>query len=98
MVIQFQFDVSDSVIVFFHFFKLFSFSSSFCLLSMSVKIWKIIAIQKMSTKTALMLFIEIAILSGDSQSHQFVHPVNEKIKVKNWCQNHGILLAMVFHR
>ena len=45
-----------------------------------------------------MLFIEIAILSVDKPNHQLVHPVREKINVKNWCQNHGIQLATLFHR
>ena len=45
-----------------------------------------------------MLFIEIAILSGDKPNHQFVHHVNENMKVKNWCQNPGILFAKVFHQ
>jgi hypothetical protein len=50
---------------------------------MSEKIWKIMAIQKIKTRKALILFIEIAILSGDKPNHQLVHPVREKIKVKN---------------
>jgi hypothetical protein len=50
---------------------------------MSENIWKMIAIQKIRTNTALILFIEIAILSEDKPNHQLVHPVREKIKVKN---------------
>jgi hypothetical protein len=53
------------------------------LLSIRANSWKIIAIQKIRTNVALILFIEIAILSGDNQNHQFVHPVKEKTKVKN---------------
>ena len=99
IVIQFQFDNSVLLIVFFHFFNSdssFSFFAS--LLFISANIWKIIAIQKIRTNVALILFIEIAILSDDNPNHQLVHPVREKINVKNWCQAHGILLARVFHR
>jgi hypothetical protein len=42
-----------------------------------------IAIQNISTKKALRLFIEIAILSDDNPNHPLVHPVKEKINVKN---------------
>jgi len=42
-----------------------------------------IAIQKMRTNVALILFMEMAILSEDNPNHQFVHPVKEKTKVKN---------------
>ena len=81
---QFQFDNSISVIEFFHFVNsdFSSLSFSFLLLT-SVNIWKLIAIQKIRTIAALILFIEIAILSGDKPNHQLVHPVNEKMKVKN---------------
>jgi hypothetical protein len=65
---------------------------------MSENIWKIIAIQKIKTRKALILFIEIAMLSGDNPNHQLVHPVKEKTKVKNWCQNHGIPPHTPFHR
>ena len=94
IVIQFWFETQGSVIVFFDFFKLDflpSVSSSF--LFIKVNTWNIIAIQKIRTKVVLILFIEMAILSGDNPNHQLVHPVKEKIKVKNWCQNHGILFA-----
>ena len=51
--------------------------------SLRVKTWKTIAIQNISTNIALILFIEMAILSGDNQNHQLVHPVKEKTNVKN---------------
>lgn len=97
IVIQFQF-VSGSVTMLFHFFNS-DFSSLFSFLSFTnVNIWKIIAIQNISTRVALMLFIEIAILSEDKPNHQPVQPVREKINVRNWCRNHGIPFATVFHR
>ena len=85
IVIQFQFDTSASEIVFFHFFKpdSSSFLSFFLELFTRVNIWNIIATQKISTIDALILFIEIAILSEDNPNHQLVHPVKEKINVKN---------------
>jgi hypothetical protein len=82
IVIQFQFDISTSEIVFFHSsnpeFSFFPF-----LLLTRLNIWNIIAIQKIRTKAALMLFIEIAMLSDDRPNHQLVHPVREKMNVKN---------------
>ena len=42
-----------------------------------------IAIPNMSTRIALILFIEIAILSDDNPNRQLVHPVKEKINVRN---------------
>jgi hypothetical protein len=83
IVIQFQFDNPFSLIVFFHFFNSDSSSTFSFLLFMSVNIWKIIAIQKIRTKVVLILFIEMAILSGDNPNHQLVHPVREKMNVKN---------------
>jgi len=41
------------------------------------------AIQNINTKLALILFIEIAMLSDDNPNHPFVHQVNENIKAKN---------------
>jgi hypothetical protein len=70
--------------VFFHFFSSDFFSSSFSfLLFMNAKIWKIIAIQNIRTKVALILFMEMAILSGDNPNHQLLQPVREKMNVKN---------------
>ena len=37
-------------------------------------------------------------LSGDNQNRPLVHQVSEKINARNWCRNHGIPLATVFHR
>ena len=45
--------------------------------------WKIKAIQNMRTRLELILFIAMAIVSGDSQNHQSVHPVRENTNVKN---------------
>ena len=42
-----------------------------------------IAIPNNRTSVALILFIEIAILSDDNPNHQPVHPVRENINVKN---------------
>ena len=104
IVIHFAFSMFSMLIVvsFFHFFSLEVFLSSlfsdFFLLSVNVNIWNTIAIPKISTNIELKLFIEMAMLSGESPSHQFVHQVKEKIKVKNKCQIHGILFHIVFHR
>lgn len=98
IVIQCQFD-NSSMIAFFHFFSsVFSSLFSLFLLFIKPKIWKIIAIQKIRTKVALILFIETAILSEDNPNHQLLHLVKEKTNVKNCCQNHGILLASVLHQ
>ena len=81
--IQFQFDISALIVELFHFLNsdLSSFFSPLSLIR--VNIWKIIAIQKIRTKAALRLFIEIAILSEDKPNHQLVQPVKENINVKN---------------
>ena len=82
--IQFELSMPTSAIAFFHFFSSDASSSSFFfLLLISEKTWKITAIQKMRTRKALILFMEIAMLSEDRPNHQLVHPVREKIKVKN---------------
>ena len=83
IVIQFQFSISDFILLSHFFNSDFSPSFSSLLLLISEKTWKIKAIQKMRTKAALILFMEIAMLSGDSPSHQLLHPVNEKMKAKN---------------
>jgi len=99
IVIQCQFSISASAATFFHFFSSEFLSSSFSFfLVISENTWKMIAIQNIRTKKALILFIDMAILSGDNPNRQLVHQVKEKINVKNWCQNHGIPFATVFHR
>ena len=84
IVIQFQFGISVSTIEFFHFLSSDFSSSLFSfLLFTRAKIWKIMAIQNISTNAALILFIDIAILSDDKPNHQLVHPVKENINAKN---------------
>ena len=75
----------SSVTSLFHFFDsdLVPSSSDFLVHPIKLKIWNITAIQNKSTKVALILFIEIAILSEDSPNHQFVHHVRENTKVRN---------------
>ena len=85
--ITIQFLLSKSLIViipFFHFSSVnFLSSESSFFVRNNVNSWNIIAIQKIKTKLALILFIEIAILSEDNHNHQFVHHVSENMNVIN---------------
>ena len=85
IVIPFTLAKSLVMMIFFFDFSAICFlsSSSSFFFVMRLKVWKIIAIQNINTKLALILFIDMVMLSDDNPNRPFVHPVNENMKAKN---------------